>query len=369
MSKRPPIVDYDNNWKEAIEKHTFDAIAFFFPQLFPLIDTAQKPVFLEQEMRNIRRKSLKGRKRIVDKLIKVWLKNGEERWILIHIEVESSDKEGFSKRMYIYFTRAYDKYDVAIVSLALFVGEKIPPSHDYFEESNFGTKATYAYNVCVVINQDEQSLLKSDNNFALFILANLYTIETKDNMQRRLELKKKMYELALERNISLENLNSLLTFVFEIMTLPIEEANDYKKFRQFKEKAMTDTAFKKKRAKTHKDFADVYTKAAYDMYPSEMIKKLKEKDNVLKDKDNVLKEQDNVLKEQANVLKEKDNVLKEQANVLKEKDNVLREKDEILNRLIIRLYFQEQKTKEAIADLLGMPIEIIDNVILKSKIN
>jgi hypothetical protein len=97
---------------------------------------------------------------------------------------------------------------------------------------------------------------------------------------------------------------------------------------------MTDTAFKKKRAKTHKDFADVYTKAAYDMYPSEMIKKLKEKDSVLK-----------------------------------EKDNVLREKDEILNRLIIRLYFQEQKTKEAIADLLGMPIEIIDNVILKSKIN
>jgi hypothetical protein len=95
---------------------------------------------------------------------------------------------------------------------------------------------------------------------------------------------------------------------------------------------MTDTAFNKKREKTHKDFADVYTKAAYDMYPSEMIKKLKEKDNVLK-----------------------------------EKDNVLKEKDEILNGLIIRLYFQEQKTKEAIADLLGMPIEIIDNVILKAE--
>jgi DNA-directed RNA polymerase specialized sigma subunit len=116
---------------------------------------------------------------------------------------------------------------------------------------------------------------------------------------------------------------------------------------------MTDTAFKKKREKTHKDFADVYTKAAYDMYPSEMIKKLKEKDNVLKEKDNVLKE--------------KDNVLKEKDNVLKEKDNVLKEKDEILNRLIIRLYFQEQKTKESIAELVGLPIETIDNIILNSK--
>jgi hypothetical protein len=97
--------------------------------------------------------------------------------------------------------------------------------------------------------------------------------------------------------------------------------------QSFKQRQMTDTAFKKKREKTHKDFADVYTKAAYDMYPSEMIKKLKEKDNVLK------------------------------------------EKDEILNRLIIRLYSQEQKTKESIADLIGLPVEIIDNIILKAKIN
>jgi hypothetical protein len=57
------------------------------------------------------------------------------------------------------------------------------------------------------------------------------------------------------------NLNSF-TFVFEIMTLPIEEANDYKKFREVKQRQMTDTAFKKKGEKTHKDFADVYTKAA-----------------------------------------------------------------------------------------------------------
>ena len=347
MSKRPPVVDYDNNWKEAIEQHTFNAIAFFFPELFPFIDTNQKPVFLEQEMRNIKRKSLKGRKRIIDKLIKVWLKNGEERWILIHIEVESSDKEGFSKRMYIYFSRAYDKYDVAIVALALFVGEKTPPSHDYFEENNFGTRVTYGYNVYVVGEQDEQTLLKNDNNFALFILANLYTIQTKDDMQRRLELKKKMHELALERDISLESLNSLLTFVFEIMTLPVDEAKDYKNFRQIKEKQMTDTAFKKKREKTHKDFADVYTKAAYDMFPSEMIKKLKEKDNVLKEKDNVLKEKD---------------------TVLKEKDNVIEENQRMLNRLITRLYFQEKKTKESIADLVGLPIKMIDDIILNIKI-
>ncbi len=335
MSKRIPIIDFDNNWKEALEKHTYDAVAFLMPHVFPLLDTTKTPVFLEQEMRNIKRKTQKGRKKIVDKLIKVWLKTGEERWLLIHIEIESSDKEGFSKRMYIYFSRAYDKYDVSIVSLALLVGEKIPPNHDVFIEENLGTKLLFGYNVYIVINQDEATLLASDNIFALFILANLYTIQTKDDMQRRLELKKKMHELATERDIPLEIMNSLLTFVFEIMALPMDEAKEYQAFRKYKNKEMTDTAFKKRREKTHKDFADVYTKAAYDMYPSEMIKKLKEKDNVLKEKDNVLKEKDNVLKEQY----------------------------EVARALVIRFHVKYKETPETISTLTKLPISEVNAII------
>ena len=350
MIKRPPNIDYDNNWKEIIEKYTFEAIAFFLPTLSSQIDTSKKPIFLEQEMRNIKRKTLKGRKRIIDKLIKVWLKTGEERWILIHIEIESSDSEGFNKRMYIYFSRAFDKYDVAIVGLALFVGENTPPNYDKFVEENFGTILSYAYNTYVVATQDEAALLASDNIFALFILANLYTIKTKDDMKRRLELKKKMHELAIERQIPFEVMEDLLTFVFEIMALPMEEAKTYQKFKELKSKAMTDTAFKKRRLKTHKVFIDIYSKDIYGFYPSEMVKAIKEKDNVLKEKDNVLKE--------------KDNVLKEKDNVLKEKDNVLKEKEETLRRTVIYLYSKDGKTIEAIAEITNMPIEVINKIII-----
>ena len=210
MSKRPPAIDFDNNWKEVIEKHAEKAVLFFMPKLHAQVNWAIKPVFLEQEMRNIRRKKLKGRKKIVDKLLKVWLKTGEVRWILIHIEIESSDESGFNKRMFIYFSRAFDKYDVTIVTLALLVGEKPPPSYNKFETNDFGTYVAYGYNSYVVAYQNEKVLLASTNIFALFILANLYTLQTKDDMQRRLELKKKMYELAVERNISLEDVDDLL---------------------------------------------------------------------------------------------------------------------------------------------------------------
>jgi hypothetical protein len=77
---------------------------------------------------------------------------------------------------------------------------------------------------------------------------------------------------------------------------------------------------------------------AYDIYPSEIIKKLKKQDNVLN-------------------------------NILKEIDNAIKEKDEIFKRLIIHFYFQEQKTKESIADLMGLPIEFIDDIIFKAKTN
>lgn len=328
MSKRPPKIDFDNNWKEAIEKHAYEAIAFLMPDLYPQIDTSRTPVFLEQEMRNIKRKTLKGRKRIVDKLIKVWLKTGEERWLLIHIEIESSDEDGFGKRMYIYFSRAFDKYDVVIVALALFVGEKVPPNHNIFEEKNFGTTLTYGYNTYIVAQQSEEELLASDNIFALFILANLYTIKTKDDMERRLEMKKKMYELAIERNIPLEIMNSLLTFVFEIMALPIDEAKKYDKFREYKSKEMTDTAFKKRRLKTHKNFADTYTKFIYDVYPSDMIKKIKETENVLKEKENAIKEQ-----------------------------------YEVARALVIRFHVKDRETPESISNLTGLPLSEVNAII------
>ena len=345
MSKRPPAIDFDNNWKEVIEKHVEEAVQFFLPKLHTQINWLLKPVFLEQEIRNIRRKTLKGRKKIVDKLIKVWLKTGEERWILIHIEIESSDEVGFNKRMFTYFSRAFDKYDVAIVALALLVGEKPPPSFNKFEIDYFGTYLNYGYNSYVVAHQNEKDLLASPNIFALFILANLYTIQTKDDMQRRLELKKKMYELAVERNIPLETMDNLLIFVFQIMTLPIVEDKVFSKYIEQEEKKrnMTEIAYQKKRQQTQRKIANLHTKASVGMYLDDMIEQMKKDETLLKQKD----------------------------IVLKEKDIVLKEKEDKMRHLVIKLYIEENKPVESIAEFMEMTIEeiqvIINNATDKNK--
>ena len=63
--------------------------------------------------------------RLADKLVKVWRTDGEETWVLIHIEVQGQPEPDFAKRMYTNNYRLYDRYDKTIVSLAV-LGDESP---------------------------------------------------------------------------------------------------------------------------------------------------------------------------------------------------------------------------------------------------
>lgn len=55
-----------------------------------------------------------------DELLKVTMKNGEEEYVLIHIEVQGCEDREFAKRMYQYMYRIYDKYNKKIYPLAIY---------------------------------------------------------------------------------------------------------------------------------------------------------------------------------------------------------------------------------------------------------
>ncbi|WP_414589310.1 hypothetical protein [Scytonema sp. PCC 10023] len=54
----------------------------------------------------------------VDKLVQVWRSNGEERWVLVHLEVQSHEETNFAQRMYVYHYRLFDRYNRSVASLA-----------------------------------------------------------------------------------------------------------------------------------------------------------------------------------------------------------------------------------------------------------
>src|SRR5260370_12310176 len=131
------MADYDSPWKEALELYFPAFLALFYPHIPADIDWSRGHVFLDKELQRILPKTGRGRQ-YVDKLVKVWRKNGREAWVLIHIEVQTQREAAFPRRMYGYNTRLTDRYNRTVVSLAVLADDDPNWRPDHFAEELWG---------------------------------------------------------------------------------------------------------------------------------------------------------------------------------------------------------------------------------------
>jgi hypothetical protein len=61
----------------------------------------------------------------VDKLVKVYLKDGQEKWILVNIEVQGYRDPHFEERMFTYYYRIKDRYQHNITAWAIFTDNNV----------------------------------------------------------------------------------------------------------------------------------------------------------------------------------------------------------------------------------------------------
>ena len=280
--EKQPRIDFDGNWKEIIPEFFEEFIEFFLPKLYPLIDFTHPPEFLEQELQNII-ESIGKQNRITDKLVKVWLLDGTEQWILIHIEVQSRFEKEFSARMYLMFSMIFAKHRSRIASLVIYTTKKTPKHFNFFELKMEDTKLRFDFSSYKVSEQKEEKLIADTNTFALFVLANLYVIQTRDKnddaQRKRLELKKKICELAIGREMDLEKLRRFLTFVDGIMLLPSDLMEE---FQDFFNKTHIMSARKFDTAQSEKNVANIFVGMAYgdtveNLIAKERAERLKER--------------------------------------------------------------------------------------------
>jgi len=102
-------------------------------------------------------------------LVKTYLQDGNEEWILIHVEIEGGSNENFSRRMFQYYYRILDRFEVEVAALAVFTGNK-SKSPNVYVKSFLGTEIIYKYNIYHILDHTEEQLLAFDNRFALIIL-------------------------------------------------------------------------------------------------------------------------------------------------------------------------------------------------------
>ena len=235
MKKTKPINSRSNSdgaWKAIILLFFQEFMAFFLPSLHEQIDYSIPPEFLDKEMEDIHGRFGKTKRRITDKLVKVYLKSGEFKVLMIHVEVQNAFEKLFAEKMFLYFSMLFFNHRQPIEALVIFTGKRLPKPFDHFELSTpFNTKMRYDFNAYVAMAQDENELIKSENPFAYFVLAHIYMNKTKGKNKKleRLELKKKLYEL-IEDKISLEKYEQILIFVDEIVKLDVGVEEEYQEF-------------------------------------------------------------------------------------------------------------------------------------------
>jgi hypothetical protein len=218
--------EYDSPWKEALDAYFPEFMAFFFPDAYAEIDWSRGYETLDKELQKVVQDANLG-KRLADKLVKVWLKNGKETIIIAHTEIQGEYEAIFPERMYIYHYRIYDKYhqkNVEIVSLAVLGDDNKNWRPSTYTYSRWGCKLSLEFPIVKLIDYQNnwENLEQNNNPFAVVIMAYLKSKETSKKPQARLENKLTLVRLLYQRGYTREMIIQLFRLIDWMMILPEE---------------------------------------------------------------------------------------------------------------------------------------------------
>ena len=144
----------------------------FLPNEAALIDFS-KIEFLEQEAFT---DVAGGKRKAMDLVVRVGLKDGSEEYILVHTEFQSKREPEFAKRMYEYFCQLFLRYKKPIVPIVIFTDDVRwrKPVADTFE-IGLGQQVYmhFKYHLIKLKHLDYRQFLKLDNPLAFALMAKM----------------------------------------------------------------------------------------------------------------------------------------------------------------------------------------------------
>lgn len=233
MARRPVHDDFDGAWKNMLSEQRLAAfLAFFMPEAHDAIDWSRKTEFLEQELRAITRKTRRGQG-LVDRLVKVWLTDGSQRWVLIHIEIQSQVDPSFPARMLRYYSRGRDLLPAfperSFACLAILGDEDAAWKPDRYADTFWQTSVEFRYRVVKLKEYEDrlEELEHSANPFVRFVLAHLKTLATQGDYETRLGWKLRIIQGLYAMQVPEAEIGQLTHDFDWLLALPDPLANRY----------------------------------------------------------------------------------------------------------------------------------------------
>ncbi|MCC2671939.1 MAG: hypothetical protein K0Q72_4410 [Armatimonadetes bacterium] len=215
--------DLDGAWKEALDRFFEPFLALLFPEAHSGIDWSRGYESLDNELQQVVRDAEIGR-RLADRLVRVWRPGGEEVWVLVHVEVQGRPDPDFPERMYVYNYRVYDRYRRPVASLAVLADASRAWRPDRFGYDLWGSRAGLEFVPVKLLDWEDRwpELERSDNPFALIVMAHLRAQSTRKQPQTRLEWKLRLARMLYRSGLNRDDVLELFRFLDWMMALPPE---------------------------------------------------------------------------------------------------------------------------------------------------
>lgn len=232
----------DSAWKAILEDYFENFLELLFPKIHAMIDWSRPIEWLDKEFEAIC-PGLEAEPRIVDKLAKVFLKDGSEQWILVHVEVEGGGRKNFNARMFRYHVLIRWKRDRTVSSLGILTDDRKNFRPGVYLE-HFGDQVLlFRFPTVKLLDFEARraELESSKNPFAMVVLAHLDARKAHGDRERfdvRFNLTKRVYSpdckgedgirlyrflnwiLALPRELELEFWEKVKTEIEGVRTMP-----------------------------------------------------------------------------------------------------------------------------------------------------
>jgi len=224
------MVHRDALWKGIIEDLAVDFLHFFFPEYVDLIDWNRGFEFLDKDLEQITQPSA-SRRRHADKLFKVWRKDGEEQWFLVHVEVQGYDDADFAFRMFQYYYRILDRYNRSVTAIAIYTGANRSYHFQEYAASFMGMELTYRFRAFQLVDHDPGELRRSGNPFGLVLETARRAMDHRKGEDEQLaEIKTGLIVHLYRQGLEKDKIRKLLYFISYYVTF--EQSEIKRKFER-----------------------------------------------------------------------------------------------------------------------------------------
>jgi len=217
-------INHDRLFKELLSTFFIEFIELFFPEIVNDLDSQSLQLLDKEVFTDV----TSGEKHVVDLVAQVRFQ-GEESCFLIHIEVQSSSQAEFSRRMFRYFARLYEKYYLPIYPIALFSYEQPKRQESNTHQVEFINFKVLEFNYRVVqLNRlNWRDFIRQENPVAVALMAKMQI-----QPEERAQVKAECLRLLVTLKLNPAKMKLISGFVDSYLRLSSEEEKRFQGYIQ-----------------------------------------------------------------------------------------------------------------------------------------